>query len=146
MTSSDAKADVGILTDLNAHFLRSVQNGDVKWYSEHLADDFTATLPDLSFRNKKEFLEMMAQPRGYTELTAHDVVIRVLEDFAIIHARITYRSDDGVIREGRYTDDYQRRNGKWVCVAANVVAKGDLTVHPLPHLRGNRHRLPRRCA
>jgi len=67
---------------------------------------------------------MMAQPRGFAELTAHDVVIRVLDDFAIIHARITYRSDDGVMREGRYTDDYQRRKRKRVCVAAGVVAKG----------------------
>ena len=35
-----------------------------------------------------------------------DVVIRVPGDFAIVHARITYRTDDGVMREGRYTDDY----------------------------------------
>jgi ketosteroid isomerase-like protein len=124
MTSSDTSAHVKTLTDMNAHFLRSAQNGDVKWYSEHLADDFRATLPDLKFRNKSEFLEMMAQPRGITGLTAHDVVIRVLGDFAIVHARHTYRTDDGVMREGRYTDDYQLRSGKWVCVAANVIARG----------------------
>jgi hypothetical protein len=74
MINTDTKADLKILTDLNANYLRSDQNGDVKWYSEILADDFMATLPDLQFRNKKEFLEMMAQPRGFTELTAHDVV------------------------------------------------------------------------
>jgi ketosteroid isomerase-like protein len=124
MINTDTKADLKILTDLNANYLRSDQNGDVKWYSEILADDFMATLPDLKFRNKKEFLEMMAQPRGFTELTAHDVVIRVLGDFAIVHARVTYRTDDGVMREGRYTDDYQRRDGKWTCIAANVVLKG----------------------
>jgi ketosteroid isomerase-like protein len=124
MINTDTKADLKILTDLNANYLRSDQNGDVKWYSEILADDFMATLPDLKFRNKKEFLEMMAQPRGFTELTAHDVVIRVLGDFAIVHARVTYRTDDGVMREGRYTDDYQRRDGTWTCIAANVVLKG----------------------
>jgi ketosteroid isomerase-like protein len=124
MINTDTSADLKILTDLNANYLRSDQNGDVKWYSEVLADDFMATLPDLKFRNKKEFLEMMAQPRGFTELTAHDVVIRVLGDFAIVHARVTYRTDDGVMREGRYTDDYQRRDGTWTCIAANVVLKG----------------------
>ena len=67
---------------------------------------------------------MMAQPRGFTKLMAHDVVIHVLGEFAIVHAPITYQTDDGVTREGRYTDDYQRRNGEWVCVAANVIAKG----------------------
>jgi hypothetical protein len=59
-SSSNTKADVEILTDLNANYLRSDQSGDVKWYAEHLADDFTATLPDL----------MMAQPRGFTKLMA----------------------------------------------------------------------------
>ena len=46
---------------------------------------------------------MMAQPRGFTKLMAHDVVIHVLGEFAIVHARITYQTDDGVTREGRYT-------------------------------------------
>lgn len=50
--------------------------------------------------------------------------IHLLGDFAIIHARITYRTTDGVERQGRYTDDYQRRDGKWVCVVANVIAEG----------------------
>lgn len=66
MTSSDTSAHVKTLTDMNAHYLRSAQNGDVKWYSEHLADDFRATLPDLKFRNKSEYMEMTAQPRGIT--------------------------------------------------------------------------------
>jgi hypothetical protein len=44
---------------------------------------------------------MMAQPRGFTKLMAHDVVIHVLGEFAIVHARITYQTDDGVTREGR---------------------------------------------
>jgi hypothetical protein len=30
MTSSDTSAPVKTLTDMNAHFLRSAQNGDVK--------------------------------------------------------------------------------------------------------------------
>jgi hypothetical protein len=66
MTSSDTSAHVKTLTDMNAHYLCSAQNGDVKWYSEHLADDFRATLPDLKFRNKSEYMEMTAQPRGIT--------------------------------------------------------------------------------
>ena len=122
--SSFEKSDIEILTQLNADYLASDQNGDVKRYDQILAEDFTASLPDFLLRDKKQFLEMMSHPRPFTELTAHDVKIRLLGDFAIIHARITFRTLDGVQRQSRYTDDYQRRNGEWLCVAANVIAEG----------------------
>lgn len=63
----------------------SDQNGDVARYRELLAEDFTASLPDLKLRDKVEFLAMMAEPRPFTDLTAHDVTIRLLGDFAIVH-------------------------------------------------------------
>ena len=91
---------------------------------EILAEDFMASLPDLLLRDKKQFLEMMSAPRPFTGLKGHDVKIRLLGDFAIIHARITYTTHDGIERQGRYTDDYQRSDGKWVCVAANLIAEG----------------------
>jgi ketosteroid isomerase-like protein len=81
-------------------------------------------LPDFLLRNKKQFLEMMTVPRPFTELKMDDVRIRLLGDFAIIHSRMTFRTKDGVLRQGRYTDDWQRRDGKWLCVAANVIAEG----------------------
>jgi hypothetical protein len=40
-------------------------------------------------------------------------------------ARVTYTTLDGVKREARYTDDYQRRDGNWLCITANVVARGE---------------------
>jgi ketosteroid isomerase-like protein len=122
--TKNPQSDLEILTRLNADFMASAQNGDVKRFSEILAEDFTASLPDFLLRDKAQFLEMMSRPRPFTELTAHDVKIRLLGDFAIIHARITFRTLDGVQRQGRYTDDYQRRDGKWLCVAANLIAEG----------------------
>jgi len=32
-----------------------------------------------------------------------------LGDFAIIHSHMTFRTKDVVLRQGRYTDDWQRR-------------------------------------
>jgi ketosteroid isomerase-like protein len=116
--------DLQILAKLNSAYLRSDQNSDVKCYETFLADDFTASLPDYQLHDRKRFLEGIAGPRPFTELEADDVQIRILGDFAIIHAHITFRGLDGVKRQGRYTDDYQRRNGRWVCVAANVIAEG----------------------
>jgi hypothetical protein len=94
--------ELEVLQQLNCGYLNSDQNGDVKWYSEVLAaEDFMSSLPDLLLCEKKQFLEMMAASRPFTELKAHDVKVRILEDFATIHARITFRTLDGVEREGQ---------------------------------------------
>jgi ketosteroid isomerase-like protein len=122
--STDTQKDIETLTQLNDDYLKSDQNGDVERYDQILADDFMASLPDFLLRDKEQFLEMMAAPRPFTELTADNVTIRLLGDFAIIHAHMTFRTADGVLRQGRYTDDWQRRDGKWACVAANVIAEG----------------------
>jgi hypothetical protein len=116
----NTKSDLEILAQLNADFVASAQNGDVRRLDQILAEDFMASLPDFLLRDKKQFLDMTAAPRPFTELKADDVRIRLLDDFAIIHAHMTLRTADGVLRQGRYTDDYQRRDGKWVCVAGTA--------------------------
>ena len=117
--TTNSKSDLETLTQLNVDFLASAQNGDVRRFEQILAEDFMASMPDFLLRDKKQFLEMMAAPRPFTELKADEVRIRLLGDFAIIHAHMTLRTADGVKRQGRYTDDWQRRDGKWFCVAAS---------------------------
>jgi hypothetical protein len=48
------------------------------------------------------------------------VLIRILGDFAINHARTGYQKPDGTHGAGRYTDYWQLRNGRWQCVSAHV--------------------------
>ena len=121
---TNTQSDLEILTQLNADFLASTQIGDIRRFEQILAEDFIASLPDFLLRDKKQFLELMAEPRPFTELKADEVRIRLLGDFAIIHAHMTYKTADGKRREGRYTDDWARRDGKWVCVSANVIMEG----------------------
>lgn len=59
-----------IFDPLNEDYLASDQNGDVQRYGEMLAEDFTASLPDLLLRDKKQFLKLMAAPRPFIELKA----------------------------------------------------------------------------
>ena len=118
--TTKTKSDLEVLTQLNADFLASVRNGDVPRFEQILAEDFMASLPDFLLRDKKQFLDMMAVPRRFAEIKADDVRIRLLGDFAIIHAHMTFRTADGVRRQGRYTDDWQRRDGKWLWVAGNT--------------------------
>ena len=71
--SPNTQRDLEILMKLNADYLVSYQNGDVKRYDQILTEDFMASLPDFLLRNKKQFLEMMVAPRPVTELKADDV-------------------------------------------------------------------------
>ena len=118
-TNVNAQRDLETLTALNRDFTASVQKGDVKRLEEILADDFTVSTPDGSLLDKAEFLKLTAQPVTISGLVAEDVRIRLLGDFAIIHARFNSRRADSTQRRGRYTDNYVRRDGSWVAVSAH---------------------------
>ena len=118
-TNANTQRDVDRLTALNRDFTASVQKGDVKRFEEILADDFMCSNPDGSLLDKAEFLKLTAQPVTSSGLVAEDVRIRLLGDFAIIHARFESRSADGKQRRGRYTDNWARRDGTWVAVSAH---------------------------
>lgn len=121
-----ASADETRLRELNDDYIHSDQHNDVARYEQMLAPDFVAQLPDLVTRDRRQFLDLIAAPRPFTDLTAHDVTIRVLGDVALIHGRVTYTTtSDGIERRSLYTDTYQRRDGEWMCVAAAVISRGD---------------------
>jgi ketosteroid isomerase-like protein len=112
--------DIDELTLLNHDYVASVQNSDVKRFDEILAQDFYCTNPDKSLVDRAAFLEQTAVPVKISNLRAEDIKIRLLGDFAIIHARTSYTTPDGQQAHGRYTDCWARQNGKWLAVSAHV--------------------------
>ena len=112
--------DVEILDKLNKGYVDSVQKSDVRWFDEHLAEDFLNSNPDGSIVDRAGFLAQIAKPVPIKGLRPADVRIRILGEIAIIHARTTYTKPDGQPGTGRYTDIWQRRDGRWQCVAAHV--------------------------
>ena len=112
--------DLEELTKLNKDYVDSVQNCDVKRFDEILAADFYCSNPDKSLVDRAAFLQQTARPIAIKNLKAHDVKIRVVGDFAIIHAATSYTMPDGKQAEGRYTDCWARQNGKWLAVSAHV--------------------------
>jgi ketosteroid isomerase-like protein len=112
--------DLDELTRLNRDYIDSVQNCDVKRFDEILAEDFRCSNPDKSLVDRAGFLKQTAMPIAIRDLAAHDVDIRLMGDFAIIHARTSYILPDGTTASGRYTDVWARRNGKWLAVSAHV--------------------------
>ena len=113
-------SDHATLERLNRDYIAAVQNSDVKRFDEILSDDFLNTNPDGSLVDKAGFLKQIAPPAKIRELACHDVNVRVMGDFAIIHARTSYSTLDGRPGSGRYTDIWARRGGAWLCVAAQV--------------------------
>jgi ketosteroid isomerase-like protein len=112
--------DLAELTSLNRDYVDSVQNSDVKRFDEILAADFYCSNPDKSLVDRAGFLKQTAIPVTIKNLEAHDVRIRVMGDFAIIHASTSYATPDGKPASGRYTDCWARQNGRWLAVSAHV--------------------------
>jgi ketosteroid isomerase-like protein len=120
MPDTMTPTDLDTLQQLNRDYITSVQTSDVRRFDEILAEDFLCSNPDGSLVDRAAFLAQTARPVTITSLEARDVVVRLLGDVAIIHARTTYTLPDGRPGTGRYTDVWARRGGRWVAVSAHV--------------------------
>jgi len=78
-------SDLETLEALNRDYISSVQNGDVRRFDEILAPEFYCSNPDGSLVDRAAFLAQTARPVTISSLEAHDVLIRLLGDVAIIH-------------------------------------------------------------
>ena len=114
-------ADREVLLELNRNYVRSALESDVSWYTENLSEDFYITAPDGALLNREAFLKRIANPYPGTEAKAVDVTVRILGDVAIIHSGYKDKKPTGEIGYGRYTDVYERRDGRWLCVAAHFM-------------------------
>jgi ketosteroid isomerase-like protein len=119
-TTTASRSDLESLQALNRDYISSVQAGDVRRFDQILSDDFLCSNPDGTLIDRAAFLKQTAQPVKISNLQAHDVNVRLMGDFAIIHARTTYSRPDGQPGAGRYTDVWARRNGSWLAVSAHV--------------------------
>ena len=122
-TATSTNGDLSELQQLNRDYIRSVQASDVRRFDEILAEEFYCSNPDGSLVDRKAFLAQTARLVTISNLEAHDVLIRILGDVAIIHARTTYTLPDGRAGSGRYTDVWQRRDGRWFAVSAHVTRR-----------------------
>lgn len=120
MQTETAASDMQFLEKLNKDYVDSVQNADVRWFDEHLSPDFLNSNPDGTLVDRAGFLAQILKPTTLTGLEPREVKIRLLGDFAIVHAKTVYTKPDGKSAAGRYTDIWHKRDGRWRCVAAHV--------------------------
>ncbi len=124
MTVPPAPSEDGeVLPRLNSEYLRAAERSDRAWFEEHLAPDFLCSRPDGTLLDRAAFLVRASARSSLSELEAHDVLVRLLDDVALIHARTTFL-DGGRPGHGRYTDVWARRAGRWLAVAAHVTRCG----------------------
>lgn len=119
--SEAGRADLDVLLELNRNYVRSALESDVRWYSENLSEDFYITAPDGALLNREAFLKRIANPYPGTAAEAVNVMVRILGDVAIVHSGYRDTKMNGETGYGRYTDIYERRNGRWLCVAAHFM-------------------------
>jgi hypothetical protein len=113
-------AHMETLSKLNQDYITSVQKSDVRRFEELLSEDFLNSNPDGTLVDRAQFLAQIGKLAAVSNLACEDVRIRILGNFAIIHARTTYQKLNGEPGAGRYTDIWALRDGRWVCVAAHV--------------------------
>ena len=113
-------SDQEILEQLNREYINSVQHSDVTRFDEILAPEFYCSNPDGSLIDRAAFLLQTAKPVTISNLRAEEVLIRLMGDFALIHARTAFTKADGSAGGGRYTDAYARIDGRWLAVSAHV--------------------------
>jgi hypothetical protein len=119
-TALRAQSDHDILLGLNQDYIDSVQHSHVQRFDEILAPEFYCSNPDGSLLDRAAFLRQTAKAVPITNLRAEDVMIRLMGDFAIIHARTAFTKADGSAGAGRYTDVWTKRGGLWLAVSAHV--------------------------
>ncbi|HWW85917.1 MAG TPA: nuclear transport factor 2 family protein [Vicinamibacterales bacterium] len=118
--TAGASADTTALSTLNSEYIRSVRESDVAWFDRNLAPDFYCTNPNGTIVNREQFLKQTAIPQKVSKLDVDEVNIRVMGDFALIHARVIATLPDGQTASRRYTDAWARRDGRWVAVSAHI--------------------------
>ena len=118
-TDTATRSDLDALTALNSDYIHSVQHGDVKRFDESWLRISCART--LTGRSSTKPIPGTDRSTGHDQGPAvQNVKVRILGNVAIIHARTSYTTADGEQRNGRYTDVWARRDGRWLAVSAHV--------------------------
>ncbi|MCE9658756.1 MAG: nuclear transport factor 2 family protein [Burkholderiales bacterium] len=123
--------DAGLLQALNESYVKAFRDADVAWYGAHLAPDYVMVSGDGAEWDRAAALARFAQPIFATAMRSFPVdkvTVRRFHDVALIHAENAYQLKDGRKGVSRYTDIWQKRDGRWLCIAAHI------SVHRAPAL------------
>ena len=120
--------DIATLKKLNEDWIHSYPSKDTATMSKIFADDIIMITPNGSRMSKREMLANTASPKQQIRSSKVDKVeVKLVGNVGLVMAEASFVSvDNGKEAPGRtgYLDIYEKRNGRWVAIAAHVTYLG----------------------
>jgi uncharacterized protein (TIGR02246 family) len=118
-------SDIATLKQLNEDWIHSYPGKDTVTLSKILADDLVMITPTGSKMSKKDILTNTASANQQIVSTHVDSIeIRLLGDnVGLVIAKVSFvtkTNGQEITGHNCYLDVYEKRNGKWLAVAAHV--------------------------
>jgi hypothetical protein len=114
------RSDKAALEQLNQQYIDAFMQANVKWYEDHLADDFVCIESDGSVLDKAQFLVNTAKGRDVEEYKLDNVNVRIYGGVALVQATGLWTRKDGSKGLSRYTDVYVQTRGDWKEISAQI--------------------------
>ena len=128
IASQAQSSDSDALKALNAAFINGYMTKDTAKLSPIFANDFILINPSGQRRNRQEVLDGFVSSPHFLSCKVDTVEIRLYGTIGLVLARAVFTSEDkGKKTTGKtdYLDVYEKRNGRWVAIAAHVIYLGD---------------------
>jgi ketosteroid isomerase-like protein len=116
---SDASVEEEILA-LEATWHVAPLEGDLETVSRVVADDWIAVAPTGAVMNKAELLDMLSRPAPFESAVYDQVQLHVYGQTAVVTSLFRGEGKDLEL-EQRFMRVYAKRDGRWQCVATQVV-------------------------
>jgi ketosteroid isomerase-like protein len=128
MTAAAVAADMSAtqqkFVDIEAGWSKAILQKDTAAISSIVADDWIGQNPGGKTQNKAGMIaEIKSGGMAATEMTNHDVSVRVIGNIAVVQGADDEKSSyKGKDTSGAYTwmDVFERRGGKWLAIASQV--------------------------
>jgi uncharacterized protein (TIGR02246 family) len=117
--------DVAAIKALNTAWIHAYTTKDTAIVSHIWADDMILINPAGKKMTKPEMLHNMASGPDIQSAVVDTADVRLLGNVGLIMAHVSFAfTVDGKVTTGHtgYLDVYEKRKGKWVCVAAHVTS------------------------
>ena len=120
--------DVAAIKALNTAWIHAYMTKDTAVVSRIWADDMILINPAGKKMTKPEMLHALATGPDFQSAQVDTADVRLIGNVGLITAHLTFTFNvDGKATTGHtgYLDVYEKRNGRWVCVAAHVTSLND---------------------
>jgi hypothetical protein len=112
--------DEARLRELNQEYIDAFMKADVRWYQEHLAEDFVCIESSGTLLDKAAFLRNTAEGPDVVDYKLAQVNVRIYENVALVQGTGVFTRKDGSTGKSLYIDVYARKDKDWKAVSAQI--------------------------